>query len=97
MGDHIIIGEGSIINAQSIGSYVHIGKNCIIVSHTHVNVGRAAFTFVLLQSHSCILKDCCRVEDNVVLAPDTVVPLFTVFSGSPGAVVIVIRMYCSRV
>ena len=36
MGDHIIVGENSIINAQAIGSYVHIGKNCIIVSHTHV-------------------------------------------------------------
>ena len=57
MGDHIIISEGSIINTQSIGSYVHIGKNCIIVSHAHVYVGGAAFTFVLSQSCSCILKD----------------------------------------
>ena len=32
IGDHIIVEENSIINAQAIGSYVHIGKNCIIVS-----------------------------------------------------------------
>ena len=37
------------------------------------------------QSRSCILKDCCRIDDNTVLPPETVVPPFTVFSGSPGA------------
>ena len=33
-----------------------------------------------------MLKDCCKIEDNTVLAPETVVPPFTVFSGSPGTV-----------
>ena len=32
IGDHVTIGEGSIIEAATIGSYVTIGKNCIIVS-----------------------------------------------------------------
>ncbi len=32
IGDHVFIGEDSVINAAQIGSYVHIGKNCIIVS-----------------------------------------------------------------
>ena len=32
IGDHVIIEEDSIINAAQIGSYVYIGKNCVIVS-----------------------------------------------------------------
>lgn len=30
IGDHVTIGEGSIIEAATIGSFVHIGKNCVI-------------------------------------------------------------------
>ena len=32
IGDHVFIEEESIINAAQVGSYVHIGKNCVIVS-----------------------------------------------------------------
>ena len=32
MGDHVFIGEDSIISAAVIGSYVYIGKNVVIVS-----------------------------------------------------------------
>lgn len=32
IGDHVFVGEDSVINAAQIGSYVHIGKNCVIVS-----------------------------------------------------------------
>lgn len=32
IGDHVHIGEQSIIQAAIIGSYVHVGKNVIIVS-----------------------------------------------------------------
>lgn len=32
IGDHVFIGEGSVISAASIGSYVFIGKNVVIVS-----------------------------------------------------------------
>lgn len=31
-----------------------------------------------------MLKDCCKILDNTVLPPETVVPPFTVFSGCPG-------------
>ena len=34
-----------------------------------------------------MLKDCCAIADNTVLAPETVVPPFTLFSGSPGETV----------
>ncbi len=39
---------------------------------------------LLLQSRSCILKDCCYIEDNTVLPPETVVPPFMIYSGNPG-------------
>ena len=32
IGDHVFIDEDSIINAAQIGSFVYIGKNCVIVS-----------------------------------------------------------------
>lgn len=32
IGDHVFIGEKSIVNAGTVGSYVYIGKNCVIVS-----------------------------------------------------------------
>ncbi|CAB4054669.1 Dynactin subunit 5 [Lepeophtheirus salmonis] len=31
-----------------------------------------------------ILKSCCMIEDNTILPPETVVPSFTRYSGSPG-------------
>ena len=30
IGDHVFIGEGSVINAAIVNSYVYIGKNCVI-------------------------------------------------------------------
>ena len=32
IGDNVFIGEDSIVNAAQVGSFVHIGKNCVIVS-----------------------------------------------------------------
>lgn len=67
IGDHVFVGENSIINASSIGAYVHIGKNCVIGRHS-------------------ILKSCCAIADNTVLPPGTIVPCFSIVSGSPGEV-----------
>lgn len=67
IGDHVYIGEKSVINASGIGSYVHIGKNCVIGRHS-------------------VLKSCCAIEDNTILPPGTIVPCFSIVSGSPGLV-----------
>jgi dynactin-5 len=83
VGDNVIIGDNTIVNASAIGSYVYIGKNCIIVSLD--SWAYYDLIFHLLQSRSCILKDCCRIEDGTVLPPETVVAPFTVFGGSPGS------------
>ncbi|KAL6050313.1 Dynactin subunit 5 [Balamuthia mandrillaris] len=64
IGDYVTIEESCIINAATIGSYVHIGKDAII-------------------SRRCVLKDCCYIKEGSVLAPDTVVPPFTVYGGNP--------------
>ena len=32
IGDHVMIEEDCIVNAAQIGSFVYIGKNCVIVS-----------------------------------------------------------------
>lgn len=32
IGDHVMIEEDCIVNAAQLGSYVYIGKNCVIVS-----------------------------------------------------------------
>lgn len=42
------------------------------------------FVLCRLQGRRCVLKDCCKILDNTVLPPETVVPPFTVFSGCPG-------------
>lgn len=32
MGDHVFVGERSVVSAGIVGNYVYIGKNCVIVS-----------------------------------------------------------------
>lgn len=36
IGDHVTIGEGTIVQAATIGSFVSIGKNCVIVSFIYL-------------------------------------------------------------
>ncbi|KAL0637968.1 hypothetical protein Q9L58_003046 [Maublancomyces gigas] len=66
IGDHVFVGEGTVVEAALIGSYVHIGKDC------------GKFT---------IIKDCVRIEEGTVIAPNTVIPSFSVVAGRPGVVV----------
>lgn len=33
MGDHVFVGENSVVNAAAVGSFVYIGNNVVIVSN----------------------------------------------------------------
>ncbi|KAI5797499.1 trimeric LpxA-like protein, partial [Peziza echinospora] len=68
IGDHVFIGEGSVVEAAVIGNWVKIGKDCVI--------GKFA-----------IIKDCVKIEDGTVIAPNTVIPSFSLVRGRPGMVV----------
>ncbi|KAI1635365.1 trimeric LpxA-like protein [Biscogniauxia mediterranea] len=68
LGDHVFVGEGSVVQAATVGSHVHIGRG--------VSVGEFA-----------IIKDYVRVLDGAVVAPNTVVPSFSVVAGQPARVV----------
>lgn len=42
-----------------------------------------SIAFVSLQGRRSVLKDCCYIEDGAVVPPETIVPSFTRFAGSP--------------
>ena len=45
IGDNVFIGEGSIVNAAVVSSYVYIGKNVIIVSNSDFSLYKIDFIF----------------------------------------------------
>ena len=68
MGDHVFVGERSVVRAASIGSHVHIGNNVVIGEFS-------------------IIKDYVRVLDDAVVAPNMVIPSFTIVAGQPARVI----------
>lgn len=81
IGDNTIVGNDTIINATVIGHSVYIGKNCVIVC---IKTKPASLHLSLPpQSRAAVLRDCCRIEDNTVVPPETTVPSFTTYKGNP--------------
>lgn len=39
IGDHVFIGEDTIVNATNIGSHVYIGSNCVIGRYCNLQDG----------------------------------------------------------
>ena len=33
-----------------------------------------------------IVKDCCWIQDDAVIAPNTIIPSFSVYAGNPGKI-----------
>ncbi|XP_075251469.1 dynactin subunit 5-like [Convolutriloba macropyga] len=64
IGDCVYVEEDVILQATSVGSYVHIGKGSVI--------GKRAK-----------LGDCSAILPGSYVPPDTVVPTFAIFGGSP--------------
>uniref|UniRef100_A0A4W5JV42 Dynactin subunit 5 n=1 Tax=Hucho hucho TaxID=62062 RepID=A0A4W5JV42_9TELE len=80
IGDHVFIEEDCVVNAAQIGSYVHIGKNCVIVSgsrthahthtqsYTHSHTHRVTHTHWLREHSGPKSRPCDAWEDNISLA-----------------------------
>lgn len=68
LGDHVFVGDNSVVQAATVGSHVHIGRDVVI-------------------GEFCIIKDYVRILDGTILAPQTVIPSFSIVAGQPGRVV----------
>lgn len=80
----MFIGEGAVVSAASIGSYVYIGKNAVIVSNFwKFQCCHCSSNWVLSncsQGRRCVIKDCCIIEDGAVVPPETTVASFMKFT-----------------
>jgi dynactin-5 len=83
IGDFVHIGTNSVVEAASIGNYVEIGKNCVIVRPTSMTLSIGA-TKHPTQGKFAIIKDCAKMADNTILMPNAGIPAQTLFAGSPG-------------
>lgn len=45
--------------------------------------GRLCDSMSVIKSSKCVLNNNCKILDNSVVAPDTVIPSFTVYGGKP--------------
>jgi len=74
--------KGIMFFPSTIGDHCLIEEDVIIESGqigSFVHIGKGAII-----GKRCILKDCCRILPGTILGPDTVVPPFAVFAGTPG-------------
>eukprot|EP00566_Odontella_aurita_P026221 CAMPEP_0113567090 /NCGR_PEP_ID=MMETSP0015_2-20120614/23084_1 /TAXON_ID=2838 /ORGANISM="Odontella" /LENGTH=182 /DNA_ID=CAMNT_0000469449 /DNA_START=48 /DNA_END=596 /DNA_ORIENTATION=+ /assembly_acc=CAM_ASM_000160 len=94
IGRYCHVGEGAVLCPpeaptgrlpQIVGSNTRIGARCVVEAAavgSSVIVGEDCTL-----GSRCIVKDCCRIENGTVVAPDTVIPPFSVVAGRPGKVI----------
>lgn len=80
----MFIGEGAVVEAALVGSFVHIGAGCVIVYPPRCS-DECPLTHA--QGKFTIIKDCVRIEEGTVIAPNTVIPPFSRVAGRPGVVI----------
>lgn len=76
--------KGYAFFGMQIGDHVFIGENSVINASSvgsFVHIGKNC----VIGRHS-VLKSCCAVADNTILPPGTIVPCFSIVSGSPGSI-----------
>ncbi|CAD7060220.1 unnamed protein product [Tilletia caries] len=89
------VGEGSVVRPPykiyqgifsyyptKLGDHVTVGPNTVLEAQTvgnYVDIGANCVIGRFVN-----IKDCARILDGTVLAPNTVVPSLTIWAGSPG-------------
>ncbi|KAJ1943580.1 hypothetical protein FBU59_002868 [Linderina macrospora] len=71
---------------MKIGDHVDIGANTIVEAASigsHVRIGKNCVI-----GRFAIIKDCCEIEDGTVIAPNTVIPSFSVVANGPPAKIV---------
>lgn len=69
----------------NVGDHVFVGERAVVnaaLIGSYVYIGKNAVI-----GRRSILKDCCYIEDGAVVPPETIVPSFTRFAGSPAVCV----------
>jgi dynactin-5 len=95
IGKYTTIGERTVVRPSykrfskgvaffpvHIGDHVYIDSDCVLMGAqigAYVHIGKNCVI-----GRSTIIRDCCEIRANSVLAPDTVVPPFSLLAGSPG-------------
>lgn len=69
IGDHVLIEEDSIVNAAQVGSFVHIGKNCVIVSYYILKLIYNALFFFVMYFHSGLQLRISPSEGKMMMLP----------------------------
>ncbi|ETS60769.1 hypothetical protein PaG_04677 [Moesziomyces aphidis] len=94
IGRYCLLAESSVIRPpyktykgvfsyypMKVGDHVSVGANTVLEAASvgsHVEIGANCIV-----GRFVIIKDCARILDGSVVAPNTVVPSFSIFAGSP--------------
>lgn len=67
---------------MTISEHVYVGRNAKVMAQSvapHVHIGHNAII-----GRRATLSECAYIDDDAVIAPDTIVPSFAIMRGNPG-------------